>query len=68
MGGGAIRTECNVMAAGITIIANVATMISAQIVGLGSPWERGPGMCGLQFYWSSEPSEANFLNHQGFYG
>jgi hypothetical protein len=37
MGGGTIRTECSVMAAGITIMAKVATTISAQIVGLGSP-------------------------------
>ena len=35
---------CSVMAAGMMTIASMALTIVAQIVGLGSPWERGTGM------------------------
>jgi hypothetical protein len=38
---------CNVIAAGIAIIANIAMTIPAQTPGLGSPWERESDMSGL---------------------
>ena len=59
MGGVAIRTECNVMAAGITIMVSMATTISAQIVGLVSLWERGAGILDFQFVTVARPQKQN---------
>src|SRR5580692_6517443 len=59
MGGAAIRTECDVMAAGITIMVSMATTISAQIVGLVSLWERGAGILDFQFVTVARPQKQN---------
>jgi hypothetical protein len=48
------------MAAGITIMVSMATTISAHIVGLVSPWERGAGILDLQFVTVVRPQKQNF--------
>jgi hypothetical protein len=59
MSGPGIRTVCSVIAAGITIIANIATTIPAQTAGLGNPCDRGEGIVNLRSWW---PRRAHFLS------